>query len=270
MGFELRKKNGVKFLIIPSFEATGLVRHAFSTRNGGCSVGYLESLNLGFNKGDEEETVLKNYQIFCDAIGINMENLVASNQVHENEIYVATKKDRGKGILKKSDIKGKDALITKEKNVALVTYYADCVPLFFLDPVTPAVGLAHAGWRGTVKKIGLRTVEKMKEEFGTPVERLICGIGPCIAGSCYEVDEPVVEKFKETFEYWESLFEYKGNGRWLLDLVEANRMQLMDAGVRPENITTSGLCTHCRPDLFYSYRRDKGKTGSLVAVIELT
>lgn len=269
MGFELRQKSGVKFLVIPSFEATGLVRHAFSTRTGGYSTGHCEALNLGFNKGDDKDTVLKNYQTFCDATGIKMENLVASHQVHENDVYVVGEKDRGKGIVRKSDIKEKDALITKERNVALITYYADCVPLFFLDPATPAVGLAHAGWRGTVKKIGARTVEKMREEFGTPVEKLIAGIGPCIAGSCYEVDEPVIEKFKEAFEYWEELVEYKGNGRWLLDLVKANKRQLMDAGVKAENITLSGFCTHCRPDLFYSYRRDRGKTGSLAAVIEL-
>ncbi|SHM07246.1 conserved hypothetical protein [Caldanaerovirga acetigignens] len=269
MGFELRKKGDVEFLIIPSFEETGLVRHAFSTRRGGFSVNHCESLNLGFNKGDDRQIVLKNYEVFCDAVGIKMENLVASNQVHESEIYVAGKEDRGKGILIKSDITGKDALITREKEVALVTYYADCVPLFLLDPITPAVGLVHAGWRGTVKKIGMKTVKKMIEVFNTPVGKLLCGIGPCIAGSCYEVDDNVVEKFKDAFEYWKTLVKYKGNGRWLLDLVKANKMQLEDMGVNPENITVSGLCTHCCSDLFYSYRRDKGVTGSLAAVIEL-
>lgn len=269
MSFELRKKGEVQYLVIPAFEATGLVRHAFSTRRGGFSRGHCESLNLGFSKGDDRETVLKNYRAFCDAVGIEMENLVASHQVHESEVHVAGREDRGKGILKKSDITGKDALITAEKGVALITYYADCVPLFFLDPVTPAVGLAHAGWRGTVKKVGMKTVEKMVEVFGTPVEKLLCGIGPCIAGSCYEVGENVVEKFKDAFECWETLVEDRGDGRWLLDLVKANKRQLEDAGVRPENITVSGFCTHCRPDLFYSYRRDRGMTGSLAAVIEL-
>ncbi|MDN5331624.1 MAG: purine-nucleoside/S-methyl-5-thioadenosine phosphorylase / adenosine deaminase [Tepidanaerobacteraceae bacterium] len=269
MSFELRKRGEVEFLIIPSFEATGLVRHAFSTRKGGFSVGHCGTLNLGFNKGDDRKTVLRNYKVFCDAVGIDIKNLVASHQIHESDVYVAGKEDRGKGILKKSDITGKDALITRESNVALVTYYADCVPLFFLDPETPAVGLAHAGWRGTVKKIGMKTVKKMIEEFKTPVEKLLCGIGPCISGSCYEVDDPVVEIFKDTFEYWEDLVEYKGNGHWLLDLVKANKKQLEEVGVKSENVTVSGFCTHCRPDLFYSYRRDKGMTGSLAAVIEL-
>jgi hypothetical protein len=267
--FELRERWGVQFLVIPCFEKTGLVKHGFSTRIGGFSEGHYKSLNLGLKKDDDRESVLRNYSVFCGALGIDVEDLVVSDQVHGNEVYEATAGDRGKGIWRPSNIKNKDALMTRTKGVALVTYYADCVPLFFLDVKTPAVALAHAGWRGTVKKTGQKTVSEMVRKFGSRPEDILVGIGPCIRKCCYEVDEPVVKEFKEAFDSWETFFEYKEAGRWMLDLVLANRMQLEEAGIKPSNIAVSDFCTSCRNDLFFSHRADRGKTGSLAAIIEL-
>lgn len=269
MDFEMRQKGALKYFIIPSFEKTGLVRHGFSTRIGGVSDKPYDYLNLGLKKADEKERIMKNYRLICDAIGIDLDHLVISDQVHGDEIYEAGLKDRGKGILKASDIINKDALMTKQKGVALVTFYADCVPLFFLDVRTPAIALAHAGWRGTVKKIGQKTVARMIENYDSDPGNILVGIGPCIKKCCYEVDEPVVNEFKKAFICWEELIEDKGNGHFMLDLVKANKKQLNEVGVKPQNITISHYCTSCSNDLFFSYRADRGRTGSLAAFIEL-
>lgn len=269
MDFEMRQKGVLKYLVIPSFEKTGLVRHGFSTRIGGVSDKPYDYLNLGLKKADNIENVLENYRIMCDAIGIDLYSLVLSDQVHSDEIYEAGVEDRGKGIWKASDIFRKDALITKQKKVALVTFYADCVPLFFLDVETPAIALAHAGWRGTVKKIGQKTVAWMMKNYGSDPGNILVGIGPCIKKCCYEVDEPVVSEFKKAFVYWEELMEDKGEGHFMLDLVMANSRQLEEIGIKPQNITISHYCTRCGNDIFFSYRADGGKTGSMAAFIEL-
>jgi len=269
MAFKLNYDGGIAYLTIPSFERTGLVKHGFSSRIGGVSKPPYQSLNLGLKKDDDKASVMENYRLFCKALDINPENLVLSDQIHEDKIYVATFKDRGKGIFKDSDIKSIDALITKDRQVALVTFYADCVPLFFLDVKTPAVGLAHAGWRGTVKKIGRKTVLKMIKEFGSEPENILVGIGPCINICCYEVDEPVVNCLKKAFEYWDELITETEKGKWKLDLVLTNKKQLEEVGIISQNITESCFCTSCRNDIFFSHRKDKGKTGSLAAVIQL-
>ncbi|HQE05067.1 MAG: peptidoglycan editing factor PgeF [Tepidanaerobacteraceae bacterium] len=269
MAFKLNYQGGLAYLTIPAFEKTGLVKHGFSTRMGGMSKHPYDSLNLGLRKDDDKKNVIENYRLFCKALSINPNNLVASDQVHEDKIHVATLHDRGKGIFKQSDIKGIDALITKDRQLALVTYYADCVPLFLLDVETPAIGLAHAGWRGTVKKIGQKTVLKMMKEFGSKPEHILVGIGPCISVCCYEVDELVVDSLKKAFVYFDELIKETGKGKWKLDLVLTNRKQLEEVGINPQNITESGFCTSCRNDIFFSHRKDKGKTGSLAAVLQL-
>lgn len=269
MTFSLNNKNSLAYLTIPSFEETGLVKHGFSTRLGGVSKPPYQTMNLGLKKEDDKKSVLENYRIFCEALNINLENLVASDQVHKDKIYTAGTRDRGKGILRDSDIIGMDAMITKDREVALVTYYADCVPIFLLDTKTPAVGVAHAGWRGTVSKIGQKTLLKMMEVFGSLPENMLIGIGPCINSCCYEVDAPVVNCIKRAFTYWDELIEAKGDGKWMLNLVLTNKRQLEEVGIEPSQITISGFCTSCRNDLFFSYRADKGKTGSLAAVIQL-
>lgn len=269
MAFKLNYKGTIAYLTIPSFEETGLVKHGFSTRLGGVSSPPYHELNLGFKKEDDRKNVLENYRLFCEALDINQENLVASDQVHKDKIHVVTFEDRGKGIFKESDIKSTDSLITKDRQVALVTYYADCVPLFFLDVKTPAIGLTHAGWRGTVSKIGQKTVLKMMKEFGSIPKNILVGIGPCIKICCYEIDEPVVENIKRAFSYWDELIQERGKGKWMLDLVLVNKKQLEEVGISPENITESGFCTSCNNDLFFSYRKDKGQTGSLAAVLQL-
>ncbi len=269
LAFKLNYKGSLAYLTIPSFEKTSLVTHGFSTRLGGVSKPPYHSLNLGLKKEDDKNNVLENYRLFCEELNINPENLVASDQVHEDRIYVACAGDRGKGILKDSDIAGIDAMITKDREVALVTYYADCVPIFLLDLKTPAAGLVHAGWKGTVSKIGQKTVLKMMKEFGSLLENILVGIGPCINSCCYEVDAPVINIIKNAFPYWNELIEDMGDGKWMLDLVLTNKRQLEEVGISSLQIAESGFCTSCNNDLFFSYRADKCKTGSLAAIIQL-
>ena len=269
MAFRRHEREGLVYFTIPSFDHTGLVRHCFTTRTGGVSSGRVKGLNLGFSRPDSRENVLENFKRLCRAVGIDSKSLVFSHQVHGTHIREVTGQDAGKGLWKDSDIKASDGLITSSRGVTLTTFYADCVPLYFLDPVKRAVGLTHAGWKGTVAGIALETVKRMNEAFGTRPEDMLVGIGPSICRDCYEVDEPVVSRLKENMKYWRDVITPLGKGKYLLDLQSTNRMALQKAGIRDENITDSGLCTMCNGELFYSYRREGKNTGSLAALLQL-
>lgn len=268
--FKLVKSGELAYLTIPSFEATGLVTHGFSTRLGGVSSAPYDQLNLGLHVGDAPSLVVQNRQRICEALGINPRHLVAAQQVHGDRVEVVTAQERGRGAVDyQGALEATDALITKEKKVPLTTYFADCVPIFILDPVTPAIGLSHAGWKGTVMKIGAKTIKRMAEKFGTKAQECLIGIGPSIGPCCYEVDEGVVERLAANFLNWETFLKPTGEGRFLLDLWQANAQALMEVGVKKENITMSGYCTHCHRSLFFSYRAQKGKTGRMAAILML-
>lgn len=269
MGFTLRNKGELSYLVIPSFEDSALVRHGFSTRLGGVSKGPLTSLNLGIKKADKPGAVFENFVRFCDALDIDIRNLVSTDQVHGTSIHIASGPDKGKGIFLDSDITEKDAMITRERNVALVIFFADCVPLLFIDTKTPAIGAAHAGWRGTADGIGPKVLARMAKEYGTKPENILAGIGPCINQCCYEIDEPVAAQFRNTFDFGLDILQPVKPGHWKLDLVSANKLQLKKAGVLPGNIVDSGYCTSCNNDMFFSHRADLRNTGSLAAIIEL-
>jgi hypothetical protein len=270
-GFELRNTQGVWYYTIPSFENTGLVNHGFSTRKGGVSRGEYSTLNLGIKKGDLHEAVVENFFRFCRTLEINPHNMVFSDQVHGDKVIVVGVDDRGKGISKDSDIMKVDGLITKDSGVALVTFYADCVPLFFLDPVHKVIALSHAGWKGTVAGIGAKTLSKMHKVFGTRPDECLVGIGPSIGSCCFEVEESVVEQFATAFYKYRDVIIKPGSkpGKYHVDLWAANMVQINDMGVSPGNITIASLCTSCNGDLFFSHRRDKGRTGRMAAILML-
>lgn len=269
MAFVRHERGGIVYFTIPSFDDTGMVKHCFSTRKGGVSSGQVKGLNLGFSRPDSWENVAANFERLCSAVGIDKESLVFSHQVHGTTIRRVTREDAGKGIWRVSDIRNTDGLITDEKEVTLTTFYADCVPLFFLDPVKRAIGLTHAGWKGTVAGIAAVTLTKMIEAFGSHPGDMLVGIGPSICRDCYEVDMPVIEKLREGFESWREVTVPLGKDRYLLDLQLTNSMILHKAGVKNDNITGSGLCTRCCKELFYSYRRERENTGSLAALLQL-
>lgn len=262
--------DGVGFLTFPSLSELDFVNHAFSTRIGGVSTGEFKSMNLNFKRGDNPENVTENYKIFCKAAGFDYNTLVSSSQDHNTFVRCVTKKDCGIGIYREHDIQSVDALVTNEPGVTLVTHYADCTPLFFADPVKRVIALAHAGWRGTVAKIGEITVDKMVEEFGCDPTDIIAVIGPAIGFCCYEVDAPVFEEFASFTELKPAYFtKTLGHGKYLIDLKEANRRMLLEAGLLSINITISDVCTKCNSGLLYSHRASGGKRGGLVAMMSI-
>ena len=265
---KINEANGVVYLTFPILEQFG-VKHGFSTRLGGVSEGMFSSMNLSFQRGDDREKVEENYKRICNVLNMNHKNVVLSNQVHDTKIKLVTKEDAGKGMIKESDIIGIDGLITQEKDIPLVTFYADCVPLFFYDPVKEVIAAAHSGWRGTKEKIGKKVVETM-EEFGCKKEDVVAVIGPSICQDCYEVSEDVVLEFQEVFMEETSLFaKAKENGKYNLDLWKVNSMILKEAGILEKHMSLPNLCTCCNPKLLFSHRASKGKRGNLAGFISL-
>ncbi|MCT4544191.1 MAG: peptidoglycan editing factor PgeF [Vallitalea sp.] len=269
--FHINKINDLEYITIPAFENEGITNHCFSTRLGGVSKGIYESMNLGFGRGDLDENVKKNFEILCSSIDINYKDLVFSDQIHKDIIKIVTSKDKGKGILKESDIIGVDALITNESKVPLVTFYADCVPIFFLDPVKKVIALSHAGWRGTVKKIGAKTVNKMVSEFHSDANDILVAIAPSIGPCCFEVEEEVVLEFKNVFNIDDQnkIINKKSEKKYNIDLWAANKLILLDAGINEKNITITDICTKCNKKELFSHRGSNGKRGSLAAIMEL-
>ena len=222
----------------PLLEQTGIVEHCFTTRIGGVSKGIYESLNLSFTRGDEDAAVRENFRRLAGAMKTDVSKFVFTDQTHTTNVRRVTAEDAGKGIVKERDYTDIDGLITNEPGLVLSTFYADCVPLYFVDPVHRAIGMSHSGWKGTVGKMGAATITAMKREFGTETKDLVCAIGPSICQDCYEVSEDVTSRFKETFreEDWKDLFYKKENGKFQLDLWKANEINLQEAGVLPEHI----------------------------------
>ena len=265
----VNEKEGVTFLTYPAFEEMPEIVHGFSTRLGGVSEGIYSSMNLSFTRGDKEEAVKENYRRISSAMGFAMENIVTSDQTHTANVRRVTEEDRGNGITKPRPYKDVDGMITNVPGIVLATFYADCVPLYFVDPVQKAIGLSHSGWRGTVSKIGKITVEKMSEEYGTRPEELYAAVGPSICQKCYEVSEDVAEEFRRVFDpkYWNALFYKKENGKYQLNLWEANHIVLLESGIPEDHISMPNLCTCCNPEFLFSHRASKGKRGNLGAFL---
>ena len=267
----VNQKNGVTWLTYPAFEKIPGIVHGFSTRLGGMSQGIYESMNLSFTRGDNEDAVRENYRRLSDAMGFSMGDIVTSDQTHTTNVHVVTETDRGNGITKPRPYTDVDGMITNVPGLVLATFYADCVPLFFVDPVHKAVGLSHSGWRGTVGKIGKATVEKMAEEFQTDPSELYAAIGPSICQDCYEVSEDVAQEFISAFEGWADnrLLYRKENGKYQLNLWRANELVLLESGVPKNRIAVTDICTCCNPQVLFSHRASKGKRGNLGAFLQL-
>ncbi len=268
---KVNKKGEVVYLTYPLLEETETVVHGFTTRLGGVSKGVCSSMNLSFSRGDEEAAVYENYRRIADAVGFPYESIVCSDQTHTTNVRKVGKDDRGKGLLFSRNYHDVDGLITNEPEVTLATFYADCVPLYLVDPVKKAIGLSHSGWRGTVGKIGKVTVEAMGREFGSRPEDILTAIGPSICQECYEVSEDVAEEFRKIYprELWNTLLWDKGNGKYQLNLWEACRRNFLEAGILPEHIVLPEICTCCNPDFLFSHRASQGKRGNLAAFLML-
>ena len=248
-----------------------MVKHGFSTRMGGVSEGIFSTLNFSFSRGDRREAVEENYRRAAQALGVDYEKIVCSDQTHTTNVRVVTKADAGKGLVRPRDYTDVDGLITDVPGLTLSAFFADCVPLFFVDPVKRVIGLSHSGWRGTAAKMGQATLQAMAEHYGSKPEDVICAVGPSICQDCYEVSEDVADAFRRAFPGRESeLFVEKANGKYQLDLWRANELVLLEAGVLPEHLTVTDICTCCNPQLLFSHRASHGQRGNLSAFLSLT
>ena len=268
---EIKNVDGVELISFKKLEETGMVRQGFSTRMGGVSKGIFSTMNLSFNRGDDKAAVEENFRRIAKALSSSTENMVFSDQTHTANIRVVTEADRGKGIHYPLDYKDIDGLVTNEKNIMLVTFYADCVPIYLVDTVNKAIGLCHSGWRGTTLKISCETLKVMNEQYSTKTENVLAVIGPSICQDCYEVSEDVIEEFIKKYgkDNSEKIAYKKDYGKYQLDLWKANKIALLEAGVLDENITVTDICTCCNSELLFSHRASNGKRGNLAAFLEL-
>lgn len=265
---ELELPQGVGVLRFGDIRGWESVNHGFSTRIGGRSSKEFASMNLGFGRGDDDKLVAENYRIFCDAAGFDSQSLVTGSQDHNINIRRVGTEQRGIGIWREKDMESVDGLCTNEPGVTLVIYCADCVPLYFVDNRNRAIGLAHAGWRGTASGMARAMVERMGAEFGSDPLELMVGVGPSICPDCFEVDEPVAAEFLK-LPAAEHFVAGPEREKYHVNLWECNRQFLLAAGVRAENIQIGGLCTMCQSDLVFSHRKTRGRRGSNAAFLAL-
>ena len=264
MTFVNHEQNDLVWLTSPLLEG---VRHGFSTRRGGVSPAPWDTLNLGPGRGDAPENVRENYRRFFGCTGTASERAVLSLQVHRDDVRLCTAADAGKGLVRERDYEA-DALITAERDLPLVVFSADCGILLLHDPEAGCVGAVHAGWRGCAAGIVEKTVREMVRLLGARPERIRAAVGPCIGKCCFETDSDVPEAMQasalgaEAEPYWE-----RRGAKYHVDLAGLNRQWLLHAGVAPEHIDVCGLCTACRPDLFWSHRKMGNARGAQVVMI---
>ncbi|OGX16291.1 MAG: hypothetical protein A2166_04005 [Omnitrophica WOR_2 bacterium RBG_13_41_10] len=236
---------------IKDFPDTGVV-YAFSIRSDG---------NMSLRYGNTENS-LNNRKNFLGGLGINYKDLICVQQIHGNQTRYATGKDKARGALTyESAIADTDALVTDRKNLPLAVFTADCLPIFLYDPQTPAIGLVHAGWRSTQENIVTVAIQLMQEEFNTRVKDLCVGFAPAIRECCYEVEED----FKKFFLIGIS----ERNSRYYLDLIRINKKQILDLGLKENNIFDSGICTVCNNKDYFSYRKENEASGRMMSVMML-
>ena len=270
--FKLKELGQIKYLNCRELDNTNLVVNAFTARTGGVSRTPFNNLNLSYNVGDEESRVAENRKIILDALSIDYRTVVNAQQVHKDKIALVRKEDKGKGTFKYSKgIAQTDALITDIPGVPLLMCYADCVPIFIFDPVKKTIALIHSGRKGTELELTLKTLFRMKKIFETNPRSCLAAIFPSIGPCCYNIKEE-----NKIDDYWLSGVKYNGepislrnkSGR-SLDLRKANYGQLIKGGVEKKNIFVNEICTADHPELFFSYRRDKGNTGRMAAIFML-
>lgn len=279
----------VDYLTFPILSAQPGIVHAFSTRRGGVSEGIYASMNLSFTRGDDTENVQENYRRMAQVLHMDVSQMVCTYQTHTTNIRRVQREDGGKGILFERGYTDVDGLVTDEKDLCLVCFFADCVPLYFVDTEQGAIGLAHSGWRGTVNGMGRCMVERMRREFGTRPEHLLVAIGPSICQDCYEISEEVAEAFrqmeanlehrdrllnelqeKSAYPQGHILKQGREAGKYQLDLWLANLLILQEAGVPLSNIQVTDVCTCCNSEYLFSHRASQGKRGNLAAFLMQT
>lgn len=265
-GAKFRFVNGVGIYVSPEIAKLEGFDHGFSARGGGVSEGFFASLNLSFTRPESRENVMENYRRFCRAAGIPFETMVMDNYEHGTTVLCVDRNDAGKGYLS-APLPGCDGLVTNDPAITLVTGHADCMAFYFVDPVRRCIGLAHAGWRGALGRIGANVVDMLQKKFGSDPKDIVACIGPSICADCFEVGQNVAEAFRTGFPGVSCVLENLGD-RPHVDLWMVAARQFMDAGVLPEHISAFGVCTMETPRL-YSHRRDRGNTGGMAAYLRI-
>ena len=258
----------LEYLTFPLLERTGIVKHLFTTRLGGVSRGECATMNFSVDRDENRENVLENYRRIAGVLDCRVEDMVASHQTHTTNIRRMTSADKGKGILRPRDYADVDGMVTDEPGLVLNTFYADCVPLYFVDPVHRDVGLAHSGWRGTAGRMGARMVEAMGERFGSRPEEIYAAVGPSICRDCYEVSGDVAEQFIRMLGEAVAITG-REPGKYQLDLWLANELILRQAGLLPTHIAVTDICTCHNSGYLFSHRASGGRRGSLAAFLAL-
>ncbi len=253
--FTYAQRGSIKYLEAELLKQYDSIIHAFCSRWGGVSEGQFSNFNFSVSEGDGNEQVLKNWTILSDAFGIPVANFCTVHQVHEDGILIIDD-STDFSTMQNSDY---DAIITNRPGLAVGVKTADCVPIFLFDRVQNAIGVVHAGWRGTAKRIAAKTVGRIMEMFSTKAEDLIAAVGPSIGRCCYEVDRVVRDAMKDDAAMVFTTSNHRDH--WMCDLTRANRLQILDAGVPPANIVEAGICTSCHRDTFFSHRGEGGRTG---------
>ncbi len=260
---------GVVFFQDPDFDPRGITVHGFFGRCGGVSAPPFDSLNIGWNCGDAPEAVKVNLVRVASALGIPASAIFRARQVHGTRVATVQAFPSRERLPPPADWPEADALLTDNPAVALAVSTADCLPVFLLDPARPAIGAVHAGWRGSVNRIAVETVRRMNLAFGTIPASLRVLMGPSIGPCCYRVGTEVARLASAAAPGVESFLRACPEGGWTLDLRRLNVCQVLSCGVPEENIRHVELCTACRPDLFFSVRRDRDPTGRQIAIIGL-
>ncbi len=257
-----------QYLTFPTLDRYPELIHLFTTRHGGVSTGSVSTWNLGEYGQDTPENILRNYMILADTIGISVGQFVRTQQTHTSNIRIVTAEDKGKGITRERDYTDIDGLVTSERGIAIVTTHADCNAVFFFDPVKQVIGLAHSGWRGTLRGISSEMVKIMRSEYGCDPGDIIAGTGPALCQDCFEVDRDVAEDFLQKDPSYRDLM-YERGIKFYIDLKGIIRRDLMAAGLKEDNLLDMGLCTKCHKDDFFSHRGHHGKRGLMAAVMML-
>jgi len=265
----------VPYIMFPVLAKYDFLIHGFSSRLGGVSGGVYGSMNLGLNRGDDGKNVARNFELICESMGIDDKDLVFTDQVHKANVRVVTSVDKGKGFIYPRDYKEIDAHVTDEVGVPLVVFTADCVPIYLVDVKKRVIGLVHAGWRGTVLKIGKATVGEMSRTYGSHPKDIVAVIGPSIGPECFEVGRDVVDEIVKAYadDECRDIIKRKDEkaypDKYYVNLWMANYHALRNAGLPDGNITISGMCTACNPDIFFSHRSMGEDRGSMAGFMQL-
>jgi YfiH family protein len=259
--FRFSKKGSIEYLESTALSSCDFLVHAFCTRRGGVSEGHFASLNFSKREGDNNDNVRQNWEIIAEAFNLHVEQFFVVYQVHGDRILIV---DHTNMDVLKHERHQFDAIITNKPGLAIGIKTADCVPVFLADRTRRVIGVVHAGWRGTSLNISAKAVNAFTGRFSSRPDDMIAAIGPAIGPCCYQVDETVFNALTENGDWKSAFTPCNEKGKWMLDLLSANRRQLLQAGIPPENIFSSDICTSCLKALFYSHRGEGGKTGRQV------